>query len=671
MKIPDFEKLNMIFTRFTVSQRLFIIVGFSICVVVGVSLLQFFIMNEVEGTIRNKEKLLEFNSSIRKRYEIALSIVSSYDQLFVTQYKEAQESGMEALKWLISTKYLSGNVKLNIKNSNTEVDNLFKELLMNVERKTYKQKILDNEVNTADRSIDFILFTLEDKQADLQSEGKRLSGPESRFLNVARDGRIYFLSIKNILVKLELTKDTLQENHFKRYVRNNSSLSNKFLSFSESLQDDIFKIQAGNYKKSMDIVISEADSLFKLVKNQIKAVVLFKEAGNKVFNATVKNIAEAENKITSAKAKSRIAIISTLCIAVCILILFSFLMISSISMQIGKLIRSVEAIGKGDLSITVDDIGNDEINRISKSLISTINSLREMISLLKRSSLDLLNHSEKTKTVVEQISGLTQKQQNKSSMLNSSASEVLSNVREVTGATKNLSNAVNNIATSIEEMSTSIGEVTKNCQEESRIALEADQSACSIQLTMENLGTSANQIGMVIEVIKKIASQTNLLALNATIQAANAGEAGKGFTVVANEVKELALQTTAAADDIRKHISGMQSKTKEAIDSIHNIVGIIHNISTYSDTIVHSVQEQNTTVNEISRTMVDSGVSARSIAQSVSSSSKNINKMTDTIQDVDNMSNESSTAMKEMQNVVIQLNDLGTQFKNIVEQFRT
>ncbi|WP_434773528.1 methyl-accepting chemotaxis protein [Pseudomonas entomophila] len=90
-------------------------------------------------------------------------------------------------------------------------------------------------------------------------------------------------------------------------------------------------------------------------------------------------------------------------------------------------------------------------------------------------------------------------------------------------------------------------------------------------VAMEEVGGLANssqQIGLVLEVIRSIAEQTNLLALNAAIEAARAGEAGRGFAVVADEVRSLAKRTQDSVEEIRQVIEGLQSGTRDVVDTM-------------------------------------------------------------------------------------------------------
>lgn len=84
--------------------------------------------------------------------------------------------------------------------------------------------------------------------------------------------------------------------------------------------------------------------------------------------------------------------------------------------------------------------------------------------------------------------------------------------------------------------------------------------------TIRTLNTRADEVGNVVGLISSIAAQTNLLALNAAIEAARAGDQGRGFAVVADEVRNLAARTSAATDEIRQIIEGIQINARDAVD---------------------------------------------------------------------------------------------------------
>jgi hypothetical protein len=83
-----------------------------------------------------------------------------------------------------------------------------------------------------------------------------------------------------------------------------------------------------------------------------------------------------------------------------------------------------------------------------------------------------------------------------------------------------------------------------------------------------------------------------MLALNAAIEAVHAGDAGRGFAVVANEVKQLSAQTSAAAAEINKSVTSMQTNTTATLSGVREIGTIVTQIDSIQAVIAGSVQRQ-------------------------------------------------------------------------------
>lgn len=146
---------------------------------------------------------------------------------------------------------------------------------------------------------------------------------------------------------------------------------------------------------------------------------------------------------------------------------------------------------------------------------------------------------------------------------------------------------------------------------------DAAQAASLGQQRMQEMVGSMNQISdnarnmqAVIRTIDDIAFQTNLLALNAAVEAARAGTHGKGFAVVAEEVRNLAARSAKAAKETEELIikSSQQieggvtvaDQTAEALNAIAQHVG---EVSSLIQQIAVASKEQTVGVNRMTTTL--------------------------------------------------------------------
>lgn len=202
-------------------------------------------------------------------------------------------------------------------------------------------------------------------------------------------------------------------------------------------------------------------------------------------------------------------------------------------------------------------------------------------------------------TAIDNTSGLIIIIQEKSSIIEDKATDMLSSYEEITYNLKEIASAIGEISSGASNQLQEIGEVTQqilSIRRLSEIAKSHASKIASLSATSRSLSQSgevamngirslhvdmqqssqesvdymtdlvnrSGEIEQIVSTIGRISAKTNLLAFNAAIQAAKAGENGYGFSVVAEEIRQLAEQAQASAGIIQQLVGEIQEGIEEA-----------------------------------------------------------------------------------------------------------
>ena len=254
----------------------------------------------------------------------------------------------------------------------------------------------------------------------------------------------------------------------------------------------------------------------------------------------------------------------------------SVILALSITKPLKRLNVSVGQLADGELDVTVDTHGRDEVAEVGMNVARIVQRLKEYILYINEISMVLNQIGEGNLKFTLQYEYAGEFSKVKASLLNirHTLTETLVSISQsadqINAGSEQISIGAQALAQGATEQASSVQELSGQATEEAEKAVKAGQSLehikeeveqsnaqmDTLRKAMEDISVQSTAIRSIIKTIDDIAFQTNILALNAAVEAARAGAAGKGFAVVADEVRNLASKSAEAAKKTNDLIEG-------------------------------------------------------------------------------------------------------------------
>ncbi|MDH4191975.1 MAG: methyl-accepting chemotaxis protein, partial [Betaproteobacteria bacterium] len=272
------------------------------------------------------------------------------------------------------------------------------------------------------------------------------------------------------------------------------------------------------------------------------------------------------------------------------LIAISVMLARGILLPLDRALEAANAVAAGDLTVTIDVKGQDEVGQLLAALSKMKDDLADSVSSIQLAA----------------------------DNVNTGSKEIARGNADLSSRTEEQASSLEETASSMEELTTTVKQNAENARQASQLAVGASDVATkggdavrNVVTTMSGISDASRKIADIISVIDGIAFQTNILALNAAVEAARAGEQGRGFAVVASEVRALAQRSAAAAKEIKsliedsvgrvnegsKQVDGAGKTMEEIVNSVKRVADIVSEISAAS-------QEQMRGIDQVSQAVM-------------------------------------------------------------------
>lgn len=407
-----------------------------------------------------------------------------------------------------------------------------------------------------------------------------------------------------------------------------------------------------------EIITLPQDQKNKMIQLQQRKLVPIGNNVDKILLDLENKEEEASNQMMAQMRKDVSPLKISVLAAIAILLTgyFIWTLSSYIERRLKTLGVASEKMASGDLTVEIENEGNDEITKLANNIKSLAQCLKETVSTMVDNSYTLSDSSVVLKNANVTISQASDTVLTQVISVSTAAEEMVS----VSGDIAQNCNLAATRSDETHAITTESMDLVKNTVESILRHSQKTQEDAEI---IKKLGEQTQKIDGILSTIQDIASQTNLLALNAAIEAARAGEHGRGFAVVADEVRALASRTSDSAKEISEMISGVQNDVQKASTSITQTVSEMETIARNSEQVQNTLENISNKIDEFNSQIRQIATATEEQTATSSEMSANIQKISEFTQKMNDQAKGALSSAGGIEDISLEIMDSTRRFK--------
>lgn len=363
-------------------------------------------------------------------------------------------------------------------------------------------------------------------------------------------------------------------------------------------------------EESTNVIFGELDIFQKEINEESEKQASYQEINGMQYLALQEISTETGGRICalipkSTVTKEAIEIRTTTIISIivaCVLTIFvSTIVMYNFSSGLLYISKKIKKVAEGDLTVTMDIKGNNELAKFAYEVEHMIDQMRKLIHEVEESSGLVTSASTQVTSISKEIQNeakeITEVMENIDSGVSGQAEDAQNCMRKM----EELSNDMQIISGHVDVSKDAAGQATMlvktgiaTMDKLSNKSLQTADITKQVGVSIAELEKKSLLIKKFVDMINAITEETNLLSLNASIEAARAGSAGRGFAVVAEEIKGLAEDSNNAAKEIQKIVDEILAQTKETATKANEaevVVDSQEEIVTQTENLFKNIEE--------------------------------------------------------------------------------